>query len=761
MPAIEIEKTGKPADSSKNKLCTVTLPVTGMTCAACQIHVEQALRSTAGVREASVNLLTNSARVSFDPAFSTPADLIASVREAGYDAALPLDSTPPGDTAADQTAGDEGRLRARALFTLAGGGLVLLLMNAQHWLAPAAPVLFGVSPRTLQYAMLAITVAGMYWGGGIIYRQAWSAAIHRSTNMNTLVALGTGAALAYSIAATTMPGVFRRHGLHPDVYYDAVLLILGFLLIGRWLDARAKRRTLDALHEFMKLQPQSARLLRDGREIDVPLAQVVAGDIVVLRPGERVPVDGVVLAGITSIDESLITGESLPVARKPGDRVIGGSLNFDGALEYRATSIGTGSVLGQMMRLVEEAQSSRAPMQQLADRVSAVFVPVVLALALITFLVWIFAGGGSGRAFAVAVAVLVIACPCAMGLAVPAALTVAVGRGAQLGILFKGGESLERLARIDMLVLDKTGTLTEGQPEVTAIHAASGSTESEVLSLAAALERRSEHPLARAILSAADNRGIGAASAEEVQAVPGKGIRGLVNGRSVAAGNAALMHEIGVAIPEDPTAESGTTRMYLAQNGALLGVIEARDTLRKSAAQTIAGLRRLGIRTAMLTGDTPATAEAIAQAAGIDRVWAGLLPNQKLDKIRELQQQGHRVGMAGDGINDAAAISRADAGLAMGTGSDLAREAGDAILLHGEPRQILDAILLARRALRVMRQNLVWAFGYNLLGIPIAAGVLYPRFGILLSPAIASAAMALSSVSVLSNSLRLRRFTPR
>ncbi len=758
MPAIEIENSGKGADASFR---TITLPVNGMTCAACQSHVENALRSAPGVREASVNLLTNSARVSFDPALSTPADLISSVREAGYDAALPSDSTAPGASPDREAASGEGRLRAKALFTIAGGVLVLLLMNAQHWLAPAAPVLFGVSPRTLEYAMLAITLAGMYWGGGIVYRQAWSAAIHRGTNMNTLVALGTGAALAYSIAATTMPGVFRRHGLNAGVYYDAVLLILGFLLLGRWLDARAKRRTLDALHEFMKLQPHSARLLRDGQEIDVPLAQVVAGDIVVLRPGERVPVDGVVLAGVTSIDESLMTGESLPVARKPGDHVIGGSLNFDGALEYRATSIGADSLLGQMMRLVEEAQSSRAPMQQLADRVSAVFVPVVLALALATFLVWIFAGGGSGRAFAVAVAVLVIACPCAMGLAVPAALTVAIGRGAQLGILFKGGESLERLARIDLLLLDKTGTLTEGRPEVTAIHAASGSTENEVLALAAALEQRSEHPLARAILSAARERGIATPSAEEVQAVPGKGIRGLVKGRSVAAGNEALMHEIGVAIPAGADAKPGTTRMYVAQNGALLGSIEARDTLRASAAETIAGLRCLGIGTAMLTGDTPATAQAIAQAAGIDQVWAGLLPAQKLDKICALQKQGHRVGMVGDGINDAAAISQADAGLAMGTGADLAREAGDAILLHGEPRQILDAVLLARRALRVMRQNLGWAFGYNLLGIPIAAGVLYPAFGILLSPSIASAAMALSSVSVLSNSLRLRGFTPR
>ena len=753
MPATDVEKTGKTAASA----VTVTLPVIGMTCAACQSHVERALRSTAGVSDASVNLIANSARVSFDPAVAKPEDLIASVREAGYDAALPGDSS----AAADETAADEGPLRAKALFTLAGGILVMLLMNAQHWLAPAAPVLFAVSPRTLQYVMLAITLAGMIWGGGIVYRQAWTAAIHGATNMNTLVALGTGAALAYSFAATTMPGVFRRHGLHPDVYYDAVLLILGFLLLGRWLDARAKRRTLDALHEFMKLQPQSARLLRNGVEVEVPLAQVVAADIVVLRPGERVPVDGIVLTGITSIDESLITGESLPVTRKPSDRIIGGSLNFDGALEYRATSIGSDSVLGQMMRLVEEAQSSRAPMQQLADRVSAVFVPVVLALALATFLIWILAGGGSGRAFAVSVAVLVIACPCAMGLAVPAALTVAIGRGAQLGVLFKGGESLERLAHIDTLVLDKTGTLTEGKPEVAAIHPVAGSTEDEVLALAAALERRSEHPLARAILSAAEKRNLTAPAAEQIHAVPGRGIQGLVNGARAAAGNAAFMQELGVAIPENAATEPGTTSMYISRDGQLLGLIEARDTLRASAAATIAALRRLGIRTAMLTGDTASTADAIARAAGIDQVWAGLLPDQKLEKIRELQQQGHRVAMAGDGINDAAAISQADAGLAMGTGADLTREAGDAILLHGEPRQILDALLLARQALRVMRQNLGWAFGYNLLGIPIAAGVLYPAFGILLSPAIASAAMALSSVSVLSNSLRLRRFTPR
>ncbi|HET7348843.1 MAG TPA: heavy metal translocating P-type ATPase [Acidobacteriaceae bacterium] len=744
MPATEEKKQEKTASSSE-QIRTVTLPVTGMSCAACQTHVERALRSTHGVREANVNLLTNSARVSFDPAVSKPEDLIASVREAGYDAALPVE---PG-ASAPETAADERPLRIKAFATLGGGIAVFALMQGHAWFAPAA----------LNYAMLVITVVGMVWGGGIIYRQAWTAAIHASTNMNTLVALGTGAAFLYSVTATVAPSAFTRFGLKPDVYYDAVLLILGFLLLGRWLDARAKRRTLDALHEFMKLQPSSARVLRDGKEVEVPLAAVIPNDIVILRPGERVPVDGLILSGETSIDESLITGESVPVPRKPGDRVIGGSLNFDGALEYRATSVGADSVLGQMMRLVEEAQSSRAPMQQLADRVSAIFVPVVLGLALATFLIWIFAGGGAGRAFAVSVAVLVIACPCAMGLAVPAALTVAIGRGAQLGVLFKGGESLERLARIDTLVLDKTGTLTEGKPQVAGIQALAAS-EDEILALAAALERRSEHPLARAVITAAEQRSLAIPPAEDVRAVPGKGILGTVNGARMAAGNDALLRELGIALPEDSGAEPGTTRMYIARDNVLLGTLFARDQLRTSAVEAIAGLRRLGVRSAMLTGDTPETAQAIARTAGIDQVWAGLLPEQKLAKIRELQQQGRLVAMAGDGINDAAAISQADAGLAMGTGADLAREAGDAILLHGEPRQILEAVLLARRALRTMRQNLGWAFGYNLLGIPIAAGALYPAFGILLSPAIASAAMALSSVSVLANSLRLRGFQP-
>jgi Cu+-exporting ATPase len=486
------------------------------------------------------------------------------------------------------------------------------------------------------------------------------------------------------------------------------------------------------------------------------------GEVVVVLPGERVPVDGVVLTGASSLDESLITGESVPVARSVGERLIGGSLNYDGALEYRATSIGADSVLGQMLRLMEEAQSSKAPMQQLADRVSAVFVPTVLALAALTFLIWsvVSHAGGPGRAFAIAVAVLVIACPCAMGLAVPAALTVAIGRAAQLGILFKGGESVERLARVDTVVLDKTGTLTEGKPGITAVRAYN-TDEVRLVSLAAALEQRSEHPLARAVLEYASVHGIAAAGASDVRAIPGKGLTGTVQGSAITAGNRALMLDLGVSLPETATVRAGETPLYIAIDGRYAGLLTAQDGVRPGAAETVSILKRIGMQVAMLTGDSRAAADEVARAVGLDHAYAELLPEDKLAKIRELQSAGRKVAMVGDGINDAAALAQADAGLAIGTGTDLAREAGDAILLRGDPLQIITALVLARHTLRVMRQNLGWALGYNLIGIPIAAGVLYPLIGLLLNPAIAAAAMALSSVSVLANSLRLKRFASR
>lgn len=740
----------------------ITLGVQGMTCAACQAHVERALAETEGVTSASVNLMTHSARVEYQPEVTRLESLFDAVREAGYDVSLTAESNSEEDHKKQERV-----LKVKAFAAIIAGIVVMLLSMplAMHGhpgvtdraMMAAAPWLYHIPPLALEYVLLVITLAGMIWAGGAIYQRAWQAAIHRSTNMNTLVALGTGAAFVYSVAATLFPGFFLAHGLQADVYYDSVLLILGFLLIGNWLDARAKRRTLDALHGFAALQPRTARVLRGGDEIEIAVTDLTSGEVVRVRPGERIPVDGVVLSGTSSVDESLITGESVPVPRSIGDRLIGGSLNYDGALEYRATSVGADSVLGQMLWLMEEAQSSKAPMQQLADRVSAVFVPAVLAISALTFLLWSVIGhaGGPGRAFAIAVAVLVIACPCAMGLAVPAALTVSIGRAAQLGVLFKGGEAIERLARVDTIVLDKTGTLTEGKPGITGVRAIHVD-EATLVSLAASIEARSEHPLARAVLDHASGKGIALEDATDVRAVPGKGLAGRVRGLAVVAGNRALMEEMGISIPTD--AHAGETPLYIAVDGKFAGLLTARDSVRPGAAEAVSLLKAMGMRVAMLTGDSRAAAEEVSRAVALDQTFAELLPEDKLAKIRDLQREGRRVAMVGDGINDAAALAQADAGLAVGTGADLAREAGDAILLRGEPLQITTAIALARHTLRVMRQNLGWALGYNVVGIPIAAGVLFPWTGVLLNPAVAAAAMALSSVSVLSNSLRLKRF---
>jgi Cu+-exporting ATPase len=572
--------------------------------------------------------------------------------------------------------------------------------------------------------------------------------------MHTLVALGTLAAFGYSAVATLWPALLARHHIRADLYYDSVLFILGFLLFGNWLETRARKRALDAVRTLAELEPSKARIMKDGRELSVPTATVLPDDIVVLRPGERVPVDGIALRGITSVDESLLTGESQPVAKSVGDTLIAGSLNYDGALEYRATAIGAESRLGQILRLVEQAQSSRAPMQQLADRVSAIFVPAIIALALATFVIWSFFD--VSRAFAIAVAVLVVACPCAMGLAVPAALTVAIGRGAQLGVLFKGGEALERLAHVDTILLDKTGTLTEGKPSVVAVLPAAGWTDDRLLQLAASAEQRSEHPLARAVLHAAETLGLTLLPSENFQARPGRGLEATVNGVEVLAGNARLFEEHGIAIPELP-AEPGATALHIAHAGEYAGTLLCRDTLRSDAVAALQALQALHLRPIMLTGDAAAAAQPLADTLGIREVYAGLSPEQKLDRIRQLQQQGRRVLMVGDGINDAAAIAQADSGVGMGTGTELAREAGDAILLHGDLAAIVVAVKRARATRRIMKQNLGWAAGYNLLAVPIAAGALW-SFGILLSPAVASAAMALSSVSVLLNSLRLRRW---
>ncbi len=731
-----------------------------MTCAACQRHVEEALRSTAGVESARVDLMAHRASVVFDPAQAKPEILVKAIREAGYDAVLPrLDASGTGSEHEVKDAGSA----SKAYTTLAAGAAAMLLamplgteMGAiDHALMRIVPWLYAVPTDSLRWFLLAVTAIVMPWAGRSIFASALRGLGHGTTNMNTLVALGTSVAFAYSAYATIWPAPGRQ------VYFDAVLLILGFLLLGKALEARAKRRALAALDSLSRLRPVTARRIVDGIETIVPLDEVRPGDSIVVLPGERFPVDATILEGRTTVDESMLTGESEPLPREPGGRVLAGSLNYDGAVVCRAQSLGEATVLAQITRMVEQAQSSRAPMERLADRASAIFVPVVMALAGVTFFAWFIATHSLQMSLANTVAVLVIACPCAMGLAVPAALTVAVGRGAQLGVLFKGGEALERLAHLDAIVLDKTGTLTVGRPVLKATHPLAGHEEDDLLRMAAAAEERSNHPLAHAIVDHARALGLFWAAAADVQILPGRGLTASVEGHECTLGNEALFAEFFIPLPDGiAPAEPGVTRLWMALDGAIAGFFDARDALHTDGAEAVAALRHSGLRVVMLTGDSSAAAGPIARQAGVSELEAGLDPAGKLARIRELQKSGLRVAMVGDGINDAGALAQADAGIAMGTGADLAQEAGDVLLVRAQPSSIPAALDLARSTLRIMRQNLIWAAAYNVVGIPLAAGLLYPAFHILLSPWLAAAAMAFSSVSVLANSLRLRRWQP-
>jgi Cu+-exporting ATPase len=764
-----------------------------MTCASCQHHVEEALRATAGVEQARVDLMAHRASVVFDPAKAAPEQLVEAIRGAGYDAVLPR-------VGGDATRGEERQAQAnlKAWVTLAAGAAAMLLAMplggemgaADSFLARVFPWLYALPANGLRWLLLAMTAVVVGWAGREIYVSAFRALAHGTTNMNTLVSLGTGVAFVYSVYATIAPGPGR------NVYFDAVLLIVGFLLLGKSLEGRAKRRALAALDALSRLKPVRARVVVDGVETVVPLEEVQPGDRIAVLPGERFPVDATIVEGRTTVDESMLTGESTPLAREVGGRVLAGSLNYDGAVVCKAESLGEATVLAQIARMVEQAQGSRAPMERLADRASAIFVPVVLGLALVTFVAWMIATRSLPLALASTVAVLVIACPCAMGLAVPAALTVAVGRGAQMGVLYKGGEALERLAHVDAVVLDKTGTLTVGRPQLQGIGIREQGTEiqgkrergtkgakadfaqgdnrsssaqddrsmreNELLRIAAAAEERSNHPLAHAVVDFSSGLGLTWEPAQEVQILPGRGLTARVEGHDCLLGNEALFGEFGIALPGDVAKpEPGVTRLWMALDGVVAGYFDARDALRPDAAEAIAALRKEGLRVLMLTGDSAAAAAPIAEQAGITEVEAGLDPAGKLRRIRELQKPGLRIAMVGDGINDAAALAQADAGIAMGTGADLAQEAGDVLLLRAQPAAIPAALALARETVRVMRQNLGWAVGYNVIGIPLAAGLLYPAFHLLLTPWLAAAAMALSSVCVLGNSLRLRGWQPK
>ncbi len=782
----------------------IVIPVTGMTCAACQSRVQRTLGKTAGVRDATVNLMMANATIAYDPSQVSPQALVHVVRDAGYGAELPV---PDRSAFEEQAARDAAQadefvaLRRKAWVSGVAGAVAMLvsmpLMGAMdgmtgesaadpfmRWameqLTPALrrvmPWLYAVPAAVLTWGLLLLTLVIMAWAGRHFYVRAWAAFRHHAADMNTLVAVGTVAAFLYSVIATVAPGFFLANGVMPDVYYEAVIIIIAFILTGNAFEARAKRRTSTALRALAQLQPRTARVQRGDAEVDVPIEEVRADDLVLVRPGERLPVDGLVLSGESAVDESMLTGESRPVPKRVDDRVIGGTINRTGALRYRATTLGRDSVLSQIVQLMRDAQGSRAPIQALADRISGVFVPVVVSLAIATFAVWFVSvhvtGGAIGtasvRGFAAAVAVLIIACPCAMGLAVPTAVMVATGKGAELGVLIKGGEALQRAGDITTVVLDKTGTVTEGRPTVTDLvrAPASGLSDEDLLRLVASLEGSSEHPLADAIVRHAKDQGVALLAAEGFASVTGRGVNGMVGTRAVAIGNAAWMQDWSV----DPTPLGGVaaecsaqarTPMFVAVDGALAGVIAVADPIRSTSAQSIAQLRALGLDVIMLTGDNRETAEAVARQAGVTRVVAEVLPQGKVDEIERLQRQGQVVAMVGDGVNDAPALATADVGIAIGTGTDVAVEAADLALMRGDLAAVADAVRLSRRTMRTIRQNLFWAFAYNAVGIPVAAGVLYPLFGVLLSPILASAAMAFSSVSVVTNSLRLRTFRAR
>ena len=780
--------------TEKTSGARVDIPVEGMTCAACQASVQKALQRQPGVLDASVNLMMKNAAVTYDPAVTRPEALVEAIRDTGYEAELPRPEQTAFEEqeARDRASEEEFRaLRRKALFSGAVGILAMVvsmpLMTAgaqaahgpvadpfMRWamesLTPALravmPWLYAIQPAVLSWSLLALTVGVMAWAGRHFYVRAWSGFRHHSADMNTLIAVGTGAAFLYSVIATVAPGFFLARGVPPDVYYEAVVIIIALILTGNMFEARAKSRTSTALRALVALQPKTARVLRGDQEEDVPVEQVRSGDTLTVRPGERLPVDGEVLSGTSAVDESMLTGESMPVEKKAGDRVIGGTINRTGAFRYRATTLGADSALARIVKLMRDAQGSRAPIQKLADRISAVFVPVVISLAIATFVVWYVAADAAPavRAFAAAVAVLIIACPCAMGLAVPTAVMVATGRGAEKGILIKGGEALQRAGDVTTVVLDKTGTITEGRPTVTDLISMPGSsrTVDQLLWIVASLESSSEHPLADAVVRHARERGLSLSPPEGFQSVTGQGAVGIVEGTFLAVGNERLMKEYAadpspLAADAERLSREGKTPVYVAMDGRLEGLLAVADPLKATSREAVASLRRMGLEVVLLTGDNPRTAEAIARQAGIGRVVAGVLPEGKVAEVRRLQAEGKVVAMVGDGINDAPALAQSDVGIAIGTGADIAVEASDVTLMQGDPRGIASAVALSRRTMRTMRQNLFWAFIYNVVGIPIAAGALYPAFGLLLSPILASAAMAFSSVSVVTNSLRLRR----
>jgi P-type Cu+ transporter len=744
----------------------LVLSVGGMHCASCVGRVEKALRAAQGVREASVNLATGRAYVKLADGASDAEAIAAAIRGAGFEAEPLLD---PAEQAARETAArsDEAQTLRNAFLLAATLTLPIFVLEMGAHLVPGFGAWLAATLGTRPLHLLLFVLAtGVQFGPGMrFYRSGWPALAGGAPDMNSLVMLGSSAAWGYSVVAVFFAGLLPEGTA--NLYFEASAVIITLILAGRYLEARARGRASDAIRRLISLQPRIARISRNGRELEAPVDRVRVGDIVLVRPGEQVPVDGEVIEGSSWIDESMISGEPLPVEKRAGSEVVGGTINGSGAFSFHATRVGSDTVLARIVRMVEQAQAARLPIQALVDRVTRVFVPVVIGIATLSFALWLAVGPPPALSFALvnAVAVLIIACPCAMGLATPTSIMVGTGKAAELGLLFRKGDALQALREIDTVALDKTGTLTRGEPVLTGIHVAPGWAEPELLSLVAAVESRSEHPIAQAVVAGAKSCGIRWPEAAAFRAVAGLGAGATVSGRRIEIGAARYMAQLGVDVTDflgtaDRLAADGGTPLYAAVDGHPAALLAVADPLKDSAQAAIATLKRMGLRIAMLTGDDRRTAEAVGRAAGIDEWYAELLPDGKVARLKELQAGGRKLAFVGDGINDAPALAQADVGIAIGTGTDIAIESAELVLMSDDLRNLPNAIALSAATLRNIRQNLFWAFAYNTSLIPVAAGLLYPAFGLLLSPMLAALAMALSSLCVVGNALRLRGFEP-